>query len=328
MTDTDSKNNGLYREVSKRIDEWLDLHQDETFDLDLICRQLEIASADGRKQAATKLLNEVKKGKLEKNNKIYRYINNIYNTIDWINADVTQSMEVLWPYGINDDSHFGFDGHVIIPQKSIIIVAGVSNMGKTTFALNFLWMNMDVYTCTLMGNEYEPSQFKRRASYMTFREPIDENGKAKFELIERHDNWKDIIRPDNINIIDWINLGDKFFELGKVIEGIKEKLNKGIALICIQKDANKSMGMGGMWGSHLATLYLTLDYKRMTVEKAKEWNGHNPNKEIYGFEIVNHGSQFQNIRRVTMCRKCYGKSSGNYKCPECSGLGYVDAEGN
>ena len=162
---------------------------------------------------------------------------------------------------------------------------------------------------------------------MTFREPIDENGKPKFELIERHDNWKDIIRPDSINIIDWINLGDKFYEMGKIIEGIKTRLNKGIALICIQKDAGKTYGMGGMWGTHLSTLYLTLDFNRMTVEKAKEWNGHNPNREMYGFEIKNHGSQFHNIHSVVLCRKCYGKN-GNLKCELCGGTGYVDAPFN
>ena len=317
----------LYRDVSKRVDEWIELHQDERFDLDIICRHNEITSAEGRKQASNKLRNEVLKGKLEKDDKYYRSVNKETKTIDCVNAKTNDRMEVLWPYGIDDNSKFGFDGHVLIPQKSIIMIAGVSNMGKTTFALNFLWMNMDVYPCTLMGNEYEPAQFKRRAQNMTFREPIDEKGIPKFELIERHDNWKDIIRADSINIIDWINLGDKFYEMGKIIEGIKQKLNKGIALICIQKAADKTYGMGGMWGTHLSTLYLTLDYNRMTVEKAKEWNGHNPNREMYGFEITNHGSQFHNIHSVVLCRKCYGKN-GNLKCELCHGLGYVDAEVN
>jgi hypothetical protein len=318
---------GLYKEVSKRVDEWLSMHQDEKFDLDLICRQLETTSSEARKQVTVKLFQEVKKGKLDKNDKIYRYVNREVKPLDWINADVTDSIEVLWPYGIEDSTRFGFDGHIIVPRKSIIIVAGVTNTGKTTFALNFLWMNMDIHPCTLMGNEYEPSQFKRRASYMKFQEPIDENGKPKFELIERHEDWKDVIRPDNINIIDWLNLGDKFYEIGNIIDGIKQKLNKGIALILIQKDAQKATGMGGMWGTHLASLYLNMDFGKVSVVKCKEWNGHNPNNEMYGFDIVNHGSQFHNIRSVTTCRKCYGKSAGGaYKCPECYGKGYIDKE--
>lgn len=326
----EAKSTGLYKEISRRIDDWLEAHQGETFDLDVVCRHLEITSAEGRKQAIVKLFNETKKSRLEKGgkgNREYRYINTIVSEIDWVNAQENDKFDVIWPYGVSDNTHFGFDGHIIIPQRSIIMVAGVSNMGKTTMALNFLWMNMDKYPCTLMGNEYEPSQFKRRAQNMKFRNPLKLDGKPKFELIERHDNWKDIIRPDNVNIIDWINLGDKFYEMGKIIEGIKEKLNKGIAFICIQKDAGKTYGMGGMWGTHLSTLYLTLDFGRMTVEKAKEWNGHNPNREMYGFDIIEHGSQFANIHSVSFCRKCYGKT-GNNKCELCFGKGVVPAEYN
>jgi hypothetical protein len=177
-----------------------------------------------------------------------------------------------------------------------------------------------------MGNEYDASQFKRRMQTMTdINNPIGEDGKPKFEVVERFDNWKDIIHPDHLNIIDWINLGDKFYELGKILEGIKERLNKGIALICIQKDANKTIGMGGMWGTHLSTLYLTMDFNRLTVEKAKEWNGHNPNKEMYGFDIIEHGSRFHNIRQVVLCRKCKG-FHGNTKCELCFGRGFVDKE--
>jgi hypothetical protein len=320
------ESNLRYREVSKTVDEWMPYHQDETFDLDLICRQLELTSAEARKLVATKLRNLVSNGVLDKNNKYYRYINTIVKGLDWVNAKTDDQIIVNWPYGIEDDTHFGFDGHLIIPQRSLIVIAGVTNTGKTTFALNFLWMNMDLYDCTLMGSEYEPSQFKRRAANMTFREPINEKGLAKFELIERHDNWKDVIRPDHINIIDWINLGDKFFELGKILEGIKQKLNKGIALVCIQKDPRKDYGMGGMWGAHLASLYLTMDFGRLKVEKAKEWNGYNPNGEIYGFTIVNHGSQFHAIRPVTICRRCKGFSTSGWKCPDCGGKGCIDKE--
>lgn len=322
------KEKSLYQRIGEMIESWLAVHTGESFDLETICRQLEISSRDARIEASKYLNYEATKPnkRLEKTNRIYRYIDSSIKHIDWLNSNSEDCINIKWPYGYEDDSHFGFDGHVIIPQKSIIIVAGVSNMGKTTFALNFLWLNMDDHKCILMGNEYDPSQFKRRANTMLdINDPLNQDGKPKFELIERYENWKDIIQPDAINIIDWINLGDKFYELGKVLEGIKEKLNKGIALCCIQKDANKAIGMGGMWGTHLATLYLTLDYNRITVEKAKEWNGHNPNHEMYGFEIIEHGSRFHHIREVVLCSKCKG-FTGNKKCLACFGKGFVDKD--
>ncbi len=320
-----------YKVVASWIDEWLDMHRDETFDLDLICRQLQVASREVRKWVATKLSDEVKKGKLDKSNKTYRYIDNTIVTIDWVNRGVGEegTLPIQWPYGIEDESRFGFDGNAIVSQGDIIVVAGVSNTGKTTFCHNFLWLNMDLFPCTLMGNEYSGTKFGRRVSKMTWREPVREDGTPKFELIERFDNWKDIIRPDNINIIDWITAGENFYLIGKIIEGIRSKLKSGIALIALQKSGQKELGEGGDFSLRLASLYLTMDFNRMTVKKCKEFNGHDPNNEMYGFTIVNNGTQFHDIRRVKKCPKCYGKCvQTGWKCPTCLGKGFVDYTDN
>lgn len=320
------KQTGAYREVSKRVDDWLPFHVGETFDMDLLCRHLEITSAEGRKAVSTKLSNLLYTTVLVKENKIYRYVNKNKHVIQWENADTNAVVDLKWPYGIEDESRFGFDGHIIIPQRSVIICAGVTNTGKTAFALNFLLMNCDDHQCLLMGNEYEPSQFKRRMDYMQkINYPFKENGSAKFEVVERHQDWQDIIEPDAINIIDWLNLSDNFYQIGKIIDQIKEKLNKGVCFINLQKNAGRDMGTGGDFGTHLATMYLSMDFGRITVKKAKEWNGHNPNGEVYGFDLVEHGSQFHNIRDIVMCRKCWGKT-GNTKCELCYGTGWIDKE--
>ncbi len=110
MTEKEA-NNTLYREVSKRIDEWLDIHDGETFDLDIVCRHLEIASAEGRKQAANKLRNEVLKGRLEKSNRIYRYINNNINYINWYEGGMGETyFDLIFPsnHQAKDLSYFPF----------------------------------------------------------------------------------------------------------------------------------------------------------------------------------------------------------------------------
>jgi hypothetical protein len=64
---------GLYKQASKAVEDWLELHQDEEFDLDKICRQLEIHDAGKRNLITIKLAHEVKAGKLEKSKHLYRY---------------------------------------------------------------------------------------------------------------------------------------------------------------------------------------------------------------------------------------------------------------
>jgi len=320
------QNENLYHKASMAVDRYLEAHKGETFDLDIICRQMSISDAYTRDIITQKLAYEVRKGNLEKVNRTYRYIDSSYELVDWVDADESMPpLDIHWPVGA-DGSRFGFDGHCDIYPGDIIVVAGVSNMGKTTFDLSFLWENMDYFPCTLMGNEYERLKFKKRTMRMTWKDPVGEDGKAKFELIRRFDNWKDIIRPNNFNIIDWINLNDNFYRMGTIIEGIKQPLREGIAVVTLQKDASKSLGMGGGFSEHLASLYLSIDYNRLTVRKVKDWHDINTNGKVFGFEIINGGTQFNNIRPLIRCPDCYGYGKvKNQPCDNCYGSGWADA---
>lgn len=334
QTEAEGKN---YKLVAKHVDQWLGLHKGETFDLDLICRQLEIRERSNRHDVAKKLAYEIKKGILEKTNRIYNYIDTSVRLIPWVDADENSTIPIVWPYGHDeaDQSTFGFDGAVKISPKDVIVVAGVSNTGKTALAMNVLVDNMDLMPCTLMGNEYAPAKFKARLSKMTWVNPLKEDGTPKFELIERHDRWKDIIRPDNLNIIDWINLsgssGHEFYGIGSIIEGIQSKLNQGVAVICLQKQGDHELGIGGGFTEHLSSLYLSIDFNhdkslRLTVRKAKVWEGRNPNGEMYGFSLVESGTQFHNIHKIVKCPDCHSsgyKSKGGV-CENCGGSGYTD----
>jgi len=316
--------------IWKMVDEWLRLHQGERFDLDTICRQLDINNRDDRHHVVKKLSYEVDHEKLEKSvnvrPSIYTLVSKEYKEIDWLNASDVGILPVKWPMGRRDGTRFGFDGCALVSAGDIIVLAGNSNAGKTAWCLNLLWENMDEFPCTLMGNEYTAPKFKRRVARMDWKRPRNPDGTAKFELIERYEGWKDIIRPNNINIIDWINLGDNFYTIGKIIEGIRSKLNDGIAVIVLQKSEGKQLGTGGGFSEHLASLYLLIDYQRMTVRKCKEFSGEDPNHKMYGFEIAGEGTLFKNIRQVRKCRNCGGRgvSSKGGDCDYCVGKGTVD----
>jgi len=321
-----------YKAVSKLVDEWLINHSGETFDLDLICRQLNVIERETRHFVVQKLSNEVRAEKLEKSNRIYKVLTNNIRYIDWVNSSDKDEIEIKWPFSHSDGSKFGFDGHIKVRPADLIVVAGVSNKGKSTFCRNFLWENMDTYASRMMVNEYAPGRFKSVVSRMDWNTALREDGQPKFELIERREDWKYAIEPDSINIVDWINLTDNFYKINVIMEDIQQKLRGGIALVVLQKSEFKEQGRGGQFSEDFASVYFVIDTNRLTVRKAKEWRGINPNGQVYGFSIVDYGAQFSNIRPIKICPHCngkgqaYSKGGGYAECDVCFGTGWVDKE--
>jgi hypothetical protein len=320
---------GNYAKVAFTVKEFIDEHPDERFDLDTICRNLDISGGQNRRYVSIELARQVEKGKLEKlasgAHSYYKYVNTFKRIVPWYNADVNNTIPIRWPRSHRDDTGFGFSNSILVSQGNLIVIAGVSNMGKTGFAQNFLFENMDLMPCQMMVNEYNPGSFKRRIDKMGWANPFNDKGEPKFVLVERHEDWKYAIEPDAINIIDWINIADgDFYRIGTIMEGIQGKLNKGIAMLVLQKTENKDLGTGGQFSEHLAAVYLSIDKNRLTVRKAKEYNGSNPNNSMWGFEIE-EGVDFNNIREVKPCTECNGNCVKNHtECFTCNSTGYVN----
>jgi hypothetical protein len=169
---------------------------------------------------------------------------------------------------------------------------------------------------------------------MIWANPMKDPKTPKFELIERYEDFQDLISPGAFNLVDWLD-ADKveYYKIGLLIKTMQSKVGDGVLAVAIQKNSNSEFGDGGEKSAKWADLYLTLSYNReknfnrLNVVKAKEWVGnHDPNGKIYGFEIIKYGSQLANIREVKKCTKCWGagKDRGGYECSFCEGIGYTD----
>ena len=180
-----------YQAVARLVREYIEIHMGEKFDLDTICRQLAITERDSRKYVTIELSRKVDQGKLEKvstaRGSLYTVLNNTLVYInDWIDANDDEILSVRWPASHQDATEFGFEKTMIVPSGGLIVVAGVSNMGKTGLLQNFCVENCDQYHVTMMINEANKSKFKRRIQRMTWFDPRGPDGKVKFDLIERH----------------------------------------------------------------------------------------------------------------------------------------------
>lgn len=190
--------------------------------------------------------------------------------IDFMNADTTP-FSVKWPLGVHDK--------VLIYQKSIVIIAGESNAGKTAYCLNVAKENRNEHDILYLLSEGDAAELKIRLS--KFREPLAMWGNVKFRNI-RGGNLAKLIRPDGFNIIDYLELYKDFFEVAGVINSIYEELTTGIAVIAIQKPEGRDLGIGGRGTLDKARLYLSIEPGKIKIVKGKIWKSDydNPNGQF------------------------------------------------
>ncbi len=89
---------------------------------------------------------------------------------------------------------------------------------------------MDNHEVHYFSSEMGALELKDRFS--KFDRPLN-SWKVKFK--ERASNFADVIKPDAINIIDFLEVHDEFYKIGGLIKDIYDKLTTGIAVIAIRK---------------------------------------------------------------------------------------------
>jgi hypothetical protein len=227
---------------------------------------------------------------------------------------------------------------VVVREGDLILIAGRSNFGKTALCMNFLGENIDKRPI-LMGNEYtvineqgewEPApRFLTRLDNMTWVKWCDESGVEKFTLLPVRDDYASHIVKDRINIIDWINVDTgEHYMIGTILESIKRRLGKGIAIIAIQKAEGAVSGRGGQFTQDFADCELLIDALGkeeilLTMGKVKESKARMYGK-MYGYSLWN-GVEVKSFREVVTCPQCKGKSVTAGKCDKCNNKGKVDA---
>lgn len=201
--------------------------------------------------------------------------------LNWVNVEAKE-LDIKYPLGI--------ERYVRTFPKNIIIIAGSPDSGKTALLLNFIKLNMNKHKINYFSSEMGNMDLRGRLEEFT---DVDITGGWKFSAWERSDKFADIIKPDEINVIDFLEITDNFWMIGGMIADIWKKLNTGIAVIAMQKDKKQEYGRGGMFSLEKPRLYVTLDPSPpgtiATIRKGKNWrikdinpNGLNCKFNLYG----------------------------------------------
>ena len=170
--------------------------------------------------------------------------------------------------------HLPLDLHTmckIFPQN-VVIIAGSKSSGKTAMGLTIAMDNQHRHEVVYLNSEMGDEEFTERMIKMGCNSPTD----IKFKCYRKASDFHDMIGPQKaIFIIDFLEIHDEFYKIGKQIKAIHDKLKDGIAIILIQMKSGSSLGRGGDFSKEVSRLYLSMDYQpdqkctRVAIEEMK-----------------------------------------------------------
>jgi len=269
--------------ISQDIREWV-MTTDGHFLTTESHKDLDLTTRDHKKAATMAFLRLVEEGIIEKyGNKrgAYRRIEKDEKPIEWW-KDEEDSINIEWVFGLNKYIH--------TMPKSIYVIAGDQDAGKSAICLNMAILNCGkfpiYYFSSEMAGQELGSRLKLSESYdiHKFKETI--------RFIDRSRDFADVIKADAFNIIDYFEITENFYLIAKEMTRIRDKLNKGICLIALQKKKGQELGRGAEFSLEKPRLYLTIEHNYpegniLKIIKAKNWRNPdvNPNNKYCKFKL-------------------------------------------
>jgi len=176
--------------------------------------------------------------------------------------------------------------------KNIIVVAGTQNVGKTAFLLNLASLNMNRginvrYITSEMGEQELSNRCKM------FEPEIPFSFWKGVQFCDHNFGFSDKVDPDGLNIIDYLEIAKDFSEIADRMKEIYQKLEKGVAVIGIQKKYGAEFGRGAEFSLEKPRLYVTLEANPpegniAKIVKCKNWarDDRNPNHLECVFNVI------------------------------------------
>ena len=277
------------KSLAQEIREWLRL-QVGTFRLQSVYNWLQVTSRSEKKNIAI-ILRRLSEGEDRMLDKVsgfagtYKTANKDLKKIDLTDrSDLRGELLISFPFHIET---------LIKPMPGgVYVIAGETDAGKSAFLMNFAKKNVDNHIVHYFSTEMGKQEFLDRLDYFWPEAAHCKN----LNFYERYEDFDQVVFPDDINIIDYLELFDNFYLMTGLIKQIGKALRNGIAFIALQKPKGREEGEGGERTKNLPRLYLSLFPNKLKIVKAKNWriSGINPNKLEIEFKLVN-GCKFRDV---------------------------------
>jgi len=200
--------------------------------------------------------------------------------LDFRNA-CNNPVDIWLPFELSD--------FVTLFPGNIFLVAAPPNTGKTALIYQMIHENMDRgWKQYLFDSESGAEELKERL--LKFPDTAIEDW--RFIAYQRAENFADVIKPgaNCINYIDFLEVHDEFYMIGKKIKEVHDRLQGAIAVIAIQKNPGDSVktGLGGYRTLEVARLAINMEHGKVKIVKAKHWRDptKNPNGWERSFKLV------------------------------------------
>lgn len=186
---------------------------------------------------------------------------------------------------------FELERYIRVLPKSLIVVAGAPGAGKTALLYNIAYLNMYDFDIHLFNSEMGLSQIQERFDAI---DP-DIPNPAPFHIRHREDNFADVIVPDAVNLVDYLDMDSEVYMIGAELKRILYGLGEnGVAVVAIQKPIGRDLGYGAGYSLKSASLYLSMDTGKLKIVKARERadNSIDPRNKTWSFHLDNKGAKF------------------------------------
>jgi len=241
-------------------------------------RELENATKRDKATRNKVMCRLVEAGVIQRCNKNgwFRRVDDKLVRMDFLNAANNQ-LELAWPLGL--------ERLVGLFPGTICVVNGVKDAGKTAFLLRFIQLNQAVWGKRIHYFNSEMGEVELKNRLSKFEIPLSD---WTFNAYARSGNFSDVIKRDDINVIDFMEIHDDFFKIGGMMRDIHDRLRNGIAVIAVQKNPHNELGLGGYRSIEKARLVLNIEDGKLLIFASKVWANPevNPSKTEIGFKLV------------------------------------------
>ena len=273
--------------MSKRtqydIEEWIK-NTTGDFHLKDILTQLDLGAEDyGRLREAVSTA--CKRGiakSLGRRDGWYRAIDKEYDILNFKGKNPSGYFDIEYPFGLEE--------YVKTPRRSVVVVGGSVDAGKSALAHNLIALNYGKYKIILFDSENSDAEIEERLSkhegYMDWPDDL---------VRSRSDEFEDVIEPDALNIIDYLEAPENLWEIRRPLRRIRDKLGQGIAVVMLQKPEGRDLPYGKDWSKQLARVVLAMEGGVIKILKGKSWaqKDINPVGLRWSFKLVG-GEKFVN----------------------------------
>ena len=266
------------RGLAAAIKEWIESVEGQ-FSIGDLDRELKISQAEfgNRRKVLFKLSEAGIIARIPNRPGIYTKVDATCDDLNPFSTDTQKEFNLVWPFSIHNLCY--------LYPKSIAIVAGAKDSGKTAFLLNLALANSQ-HRVVFFNSEMSEPELRDRLE--KFGYPPDAWTHVRWKGNFSPEALENIVVPDALNIIDYLEEPEEIWRLGNQISRIWRKLTTGVAIIGLQKNPGADVARGGYATMQKARIYLNLDGGTAELKSGKLWRtpGKNPKGMKWQYKLV------------------------------------------